>query len=116
VSERLCSVSGEWHNAWDVLTNGILNFIMVDLSASFLSLYPVTGILLPFAFGFWRFNLCHFLVGPQLSILLTRNHNEVAAIWCLLSIGILLLVVETPIRQFISVKSCWLWLIQTVWK
>ena len=38
-AERLCSVSGEWHIAWEIPTNGILNFITVDSWASFLSTY-----------------------------------------------------------------------------
>lgn len=49
-------------------------------------------------------------------MLLTNDPNEVAAIWCLLSIGILLLVVKTPIRQFMFVKSWWLWPKQIVQK
>lgn len=111
-ADRLCSVSGDWHIAWDVPTNGMLNFITVDSWASFLSIYPtyfITGILMPFVYGSWRFTVYHFLVGPQLAMLLTTNPNEVAAIWCLLSIGILLLVVKTPIRRFMFVKSWWLW-------
>jgi hypothetical protein len=111
-AERLCSVSGEWHIAWDIPTNGMLNFITVDSWASFLSLYPsyfITGIILPLVYGSWRFTLYHFMVGPQLALLMTNNPNEVAAIWCLLSIGILLLVVKTPLRQLMFVKSWWLW-------
>lgn len=61
--------------------------------------YFISGILLPFFHGSWRFTVYHFLVGPQLAILLTTNPNEVAAIWSYLSIGILLLVVKTPIRR-----------------
>lgn len=116
-AEQLCSVSGEWHIAWDVPTNGILNFITVDSWASFLTLYPtyfIAGIVLPFVYGSWKFTVYHFLIGPQLALLLTSNPNEVAAIWCLLSIGILLLVVETPIRRFMFVKSWWLWPKQAV--
>jgi len=92
--------------------NGMLNFITVDSWASFLSLYPsyfIAGLLLPFVYGSWRFTVYHFLVEPQLAMLLTSKPNELAAIWCLLSIGILLLVVKTPIRRFMFVKSFWLW-------
>ena len=118
-SDRLCSVSGEWHIAWDIPTNGMLNFITVESWASFLGTYPsylIAGILLPFAYGSWRLTLYQFLVGPQLALQLTSNPNEVAAIWCLLSIGILLIVVKTPIRRFMFVKSWWLWPKQVVGK
>jgi hypothetical protein len=111
-AERLCSVSGDWHIAWEVPVNGMLNFITVNSWASFLTLYPsylVAAFLLPLIYGSWRLTVYHFLVGPRLAMLLTSNPNEVAAIWCLLSIGILLLVVKTPIRQFMFVKSWWLW-------
>jgi len=108
----LCSVSGDWHIAWNVPTNGMLNFITVDSWARFFSLYPTyffVGILMPFIYGSWRFTIYHFLIGPQLSMLLTTNPNEVAAIWCLLSIGILLLVVKTPVRQVMFIKRWVLW-------
>ena len=111
-AEQLCSVSGDWHIAWDVPTNGMLNFITVDSWARFLSLYPsyfFVGILLPFIYGSWRFTIYHFLIGPQLSMLLTTNPNEVAAIWCLLSIGILILVVKTPVRELMFIKRWPLW-------
>jgi hypothetical protein len=42
-------------------------------------------------------------------MLLTDNPNEVAAIWCLLSIGILLLVVKTPLRKVMFVRKWFLW-------
>lgn len=111
-AENLCSVSGDWHIAWNVPTNGMLNFITVDSWARFLSLYPsyfFVGILLPFIYGSWRFTIYHFLVGPQLSMLLTSNPNEVAAIWCLLSIGILILVVKTPVREVMFIRRWFLW-------
>ena len=118
-AERLCSVSGDWHIAWEVPVNGMLNFITANSWASFLTLYPsylVAAFLLPLIYGSWRLTVYHFLVGPRLAMLLTSNPNEVAAIWCLLSIGILLLVVKTPIRQFMFVKSWWLWPKQIVRK
>ncbi|MET4130790.1 hypothetical protein ACSSV6_004118 [Roseovarius sp. MBR-38] len=89
-AERLCSVSGDWHIAWDVPTNGMLNFITVDSWASFLTAYPsyfVAAFLMPLIYGSWRLTVYHFLIGPRLAMLLTSNPNEVAAIWCLLSIG-----------------------------
>lgn len=116
-AERLCSVSGNWHIAWDVPTNGMLNFITVDSWASFLTAYPsyfIAAFAMPLLYGSWRITIYHFLIGPQLAMLLTNDPNEVAAIWCLLSIGILLLVVKTPIRRFMFVKSWLLWPKQSV--
>jgi len=72
-------------------------------------IYFVAGILLPFLYDSWRFTVHHFLVGPGLAMPLTRNPDDAAAIWCLPSIGILLLVVKTPMRRVMPVKSWWLW-------
>lgn len=111
-ADRLCSVSGDWHIAWEVPTNGMLNFMVVDAPASAFSLYPsyfFAGILMPLLYGSWRFTTYHILVGPLLAMTLTSNPNEVPAIWCLFSIGILFLVVKTPVRHFMFVKSWWLW-------
>jgi len=82
-AERLCSVSGDWHIAWEVPVNGMLNFITANSWASFLTLYPsylVAAFLLPLIYGSWRLTVYHFLVGPRLAMLLTSNPNEVAAI------------------------------------
>ncbi len=75
-AERLCSVSGEWHIAWEVPTIGMLNFITVDSWASFLSIYPsyfFAAFLMPLMYGSWRLSVYHFLVGPRLAMLLTSN-------------------------------------------
>ncbi len=69
----------------------------------------IAGIILPFLYGSWRFTIYHFLVGPRLAMLLTDNPNEVAAIWFLLSIGILIIVVKTPVRHLMPVKRWPLW-------
>lgn len=109
--ERLCSVSGDWHIAWEVPTNGIGNYfvaytnpIMWFFDSGFVS-YMIAGFIVPFLYGSWRFTLYHLLIGPFLSMLLTENINERPAIWCLLSIGILLLVVKTPLRRYMHVRE-----------
>jgi hypothetical protein len=48
-------------------------------------------------------------MGPSLAWMLTDNINEWPAIWCLLSIGLLLIVVKTPLRGYLHVKKWWLW-------
>ena len=111
-ARQLCSVSGNWHIAWEVPVNGLTNFLVGDTWTDFLTLYPtymIAGIILPFLYGSWRFTIYHFLVGPRLAMLLTDNPNEVAAIWCLLSIGILIIVVKTPVRHLMPVKRWPLW-------
>ncbi len=111
-AERLCSVRGNWHIAWDVPTNGIGNYFV---HAGFYPLidgfpgYVIPAFFLPLLYGSWRVVVFHYFFGPFLSTHLTSNHNEWPAIWCLLSIGILMLVVKSPIRHALHVKRWPLW-------
>ncbi|MCE2926702.1 MAG: DUF5765 domain-containing protein [Rickettsiales bacterium] len=116
-AERLCSVSGEWHIAWEVPTNGIGNYFVHSgfrpMSDGFPG-YLLTAFALPLLYGSWRVVTYHYFLGPWLAQQLTSNHNEWPAIWCLLSIGILMLVVKTPLRRWLHVKGWWLW--PKIWK
>ena len=118
-AEQLCVVSGNWHIAWGVPVNGILNFIVVDTWFSFLGVIPsyhIAAFLLPLIYGSFRFTAYHIIVGPMLARLLSSNPNEVAAIWCLFSIAILLLVILGPLRKKMYVNSWWLWQIMRIQK
>lgn len=88
----LCTVSGNWHIGWEVPFNGLGSIFerSLGIPASFPS-YIITAFLLPVLYGAWRFALFHLLVGPILANLLTDNPNEWPAIWCLFSIGIVIL-------------------------
>ena len=111
-AERLCSVRGNWHIAWEVPTNGIGNYFVTagfePLSDGFPG-YLLSAFALPLVYGSWRVVTYHYLLGPFLSQRLTNNHNEWPAIWCLLSIGILMMVVKTPLRKWLHVKHWLLW-------
>jgi hypothetical protein len=99
-AERLCTVSGNWHIAWDVPYNGLLAPLdaATGLGWGFYG-YMLAVFLLPLFYGAWRFVLFHALVGPFLAGLLTDNPNEVPAVWCLFSIGILLIAMSPAIRR-----------------
>lgn len=101
---RLCSVSGNWHIAWEVPTNGLCNWSTHSIFSGFPT-YVIAAFFIPMLYGAWRITLYHLLLGPGLSHVLTNNYNEIPAVWCLLSIGILLLVVKTPIRKFMYVRN-----------
>lgn len=105
---QLCSFSGEWHIAWQLPFNSIGNTFANTISSG-LPTYLLTAFLVPFLYGSWRVTLYHLLIGPGLAYLLTDNIHEWPAIWCLLSIGILLLVIKTPLRKVMHVRSWWLW-------
>jgi hypothetical protein len=71
--------------------------------------YAMTMLILPILYGSWKMTLYHILIGPLPARLLTENLNEFAAIWCLLSIGFLLIVVKTPVRRILYVRHWPLW-------
>ncbi len=107
---HLCSVSGNWHIAWDIPLNQWYDSWTFDWSPfidnAYLP-YLLAGFILPLAYGSWRFTMYHALMGPLLAKLLTDNPNEWPAVWCLLSIGILLVVAKTPIRKLLFVQKPW---------
>ena len=99
-SEHLCSVSGNWHIAWGAPLNN-LEWLYLG--------YFIPAFALPVLYGSWKFTLYHIAVGPLLARLLTNNINEWPAVWCLMSIGLLLIVVKTPIRQLMYNQQWFLW-------
>lgn len=94
--ERICSTSGEWHIAWAIPAKGGIGMANAYIYATFL---------LPLLYGSWKVVLYHAITGPLLSFLTTNNMNEWAAVWCLYSIGLLLLLIKTPIRHYLHTDS-----------
>lgn len=107
-AERWCTVSGDWHIAWEVPYNGLM--VWVDALLGFHPGFPsylVTAFLVPLAYGAWRFVMVHAVTGPVLAYLLTTNPNEMPAVWCLFSIGILLIGLSRPVRQGLTTTHWW---------
>lgn len=102
-AERLCLVSGNWHIAWGIPYNGLLLPIenWIGTGGSFPT-YLVTVFLVPIAYGAWRFVLFHALAGPVLATLLTSNPNEMPAVWCLFSVGIVLISLSPALARRIA--------------
>jgi len=98
--QHLCSVHGNWHIAWEAPLNGFRGLTLG---------YYLPVFLLPFLYGSWKFVVYHLISGPLLARILTNNINEWPAVWCLLSIGLLLLVIKTPLREILYTQKWWLW-------
>jgi hypothetical protein len=105
---RLCSVHGNWHIAWQVPTNGMGEWFTVPPAKSFPT-YLLAAFITPMLYGSWRLTSYQAALGPGLSILLTNNLNERPAVWCLLSIGIMLLIVKSPLRRQLFVTKWFFW-------
>lgn len=109
---QLCSIHGNWHIAWEVPTNGLGNYFVDAVGGFFRQgfiTYNIVAFVLPLFYGSWRLTIYHYIMGPFLSQRLTDNHNEWPAIWCLLSIGFLLIVVKGPLQKWMYVENYPLW-------
>ena len=107
---ELCLTSGEWHIAWSIPYNGLLLPMEDALGVPPGSpTYWLAVFLLPLVYGAWRFVIFHALTGPILASLLTSNPNETHAIWCLFSIGIILIGSSRLIRRHFETTSWWVW-------
>lgn len=103
-AERLCTVSGDWHLAWDVPYNGLMTGLPLPAVVAgwgFPS-YILAAFALPLLYGAWRLVVFHALAGPILAGVLTGNPNEVPAIWCLFSIAIILVALSPAIRRSLT--------------
>lgn len=107
-AERWCTVSGDWHIAWDVPYNGLLVRAewMSGVSSGFPT-YVIAAFVLPLIYGAWRFVIMHAVAGPILAANLTSDPNEMPAIWCLFSIAILLIGLSPVVRQGVSTTRWW---------
>lgn len=91
-----CLRAGEWHIAWEVPLNGLP--AAMGLPLQFPS-YMLAVFALPLVYGAWRFVLFHAMAGPLLASALTGDPNEMPAIWCLFSIGILAISLNPALRH-----------------
>jgi len=94
-----CVISGDWHLGWTIPYNNLVPPVGpwpgMDLAFPH---YFVAAFLVPLLYGAWRLVLFHALFGPILASLLTSNPNEMPAIWCLFSIGIIAVGLSPWIR------------------
>jgi hypothetical protein len=98
--KEICAFHGNWHIAWSLPINDIGNYFPS---------YLIVGFIIPCLYGSWRFSVFHLLAGPVLARLTTSNLNEWPAVWCLLSIDLLLLITNTRLRQYMYVENWWGW-------
>ena len=103
-----CTVSGDWHIAWNIPYNGLFVPLEAALGIAFgFPAYMTAVFVLPLAYGAWRFTLFHAVSGPLLASALTSNPNEMPAIWCLFSIFILFVGVSMRVRAGVTTQTWW---------
>jgi hypothetical protein len=107
---ELCLRSGEWHIAWDIPYNGLARPFDDIIGANWgFPTYMLTVLVLPFLYGSWRFAIFNLFAGPVLANVLTRSVNEAPAIWCLFSIGIILIAISPILLRQFLVERWFLW-------
>ncbi|HEY8162398.1 MAG TPA: DUF5765 domain-containing protein [Methylocystis sp.] len=107
---ELCSRSGDWHIAWDIPYNGLGTWIENLIGANWgMPSYMLAVFVMPFLYGSWRFTIFHLLLGPVFANALTSDNNEVPAIWCLFSIGIVTIAFFPPLLDRFRVRNWVLW-------
>jgi hypothetical protein len=106
--EALCTAPGDWHIAWSAPLNALFTWQPpgVDFTLGWTG-YIVTVFAMPLLYGAWRFVLFHALAGPIFATLVTTNPDEMPAIWCLFSIGILAIGLSPWLRGRLSAPGGW---------
>lgn len=79
-----CSVSGNWHLAWDI------PWYNWPLPGDIILYYAAGVFLIPLFYGAWM-GIIFALTGPLLAYLTTQNPNEWPAVWCFFSVGLILI-------------------------
>jgi hypothetical protein len=98
-----CTVSGSWHIAWEMPLNSPWRVLFPWLGSwAQFPVYVLAMFVLPLTVGAWRFVLFHALFGPVLALALTDNMNEMPAVWCLFSVGLLILGLSPAVRRQIA--------------
>lgn len=101
----LCSFSGNWHIAWSVPFSPLYDFFSITIGGL---AYCIAAFGMPLLYGSWKMTLYHLCMGPLFASLTTPSLNERAAVWCLLSIGFLIIALKTPLRKWLRVHR-WIW-------
>jgi len=107
-SQQLCVLPGSWHLEWHIPMNDIgervpaLVFgvgVELQLPSYFLMMF-----VLPALMGSWKVVLVQFLLGPGIVWMLSDSPHERPAIWCILSVAIVLIVMFPAIRRHLYVR------------
>jgi hypothetical protein len=99
-----CTLSGTWHLAWDMPLSDFAGRLGGDVFRHWVPFpdYLLAVFIFPLFYGAWRFALVHAALGPILAASLTANPNEMPAVWCLFSVGLVLISLTPWIRRTVT--------------
>lgn len=111
--DMMCVTRESWHLGWHLPLNDIGERVPAMILGPDIHLqlpvYSLVMFVVPALVGSWRVVLYQISVGPTLAWALTDSPNEMPAIWCMFSAGIVALVIFTPLRQLMAVQYHWFW-------
>jgi hypothetical protein len=103
---RYCTVSGHWHLAWEMALNdlggwvsGTRHLLTADPE------YLLAAFALPAFYGGWRFSVFQVSCGLIPVVTLVNNPNEAPAVWCLFSVGLLLVALSPALRRQVAPQA-----------
>ncbi len=112
-SDHLCVKAESWHIGWHLTLNDLGESLPATIFGQQYDLnFPVyftVMFLLPAALGAWKVAGFQLLIGPTLAWASTDSPTEMPAIWCLFSLGIVMMIVFTPLKSALQARSWPLW-------
>jgi len=102
--DQWCTISGTWHLGWTVPLNDMWTGLFGERFGEIVKFpsYLLAVFVLPLIYGAWRLVLFHAAFGPILASFLTDSPNEMPAIWCLFSVGLVLIGISPLIRRSVA--------------
>jgi len=102
--DQWCTISGTWHLGWTMPLNDFWSHVYGPTLGRMMPFpaYMLAVFVLPLVYGAWRFVIYHALLGPILASMLTNSPNEMPAIWCLFSVGLVLIGLSPLIRRSVA--------------
>jgi len=99
-----CTISGTWHLAWDMPLSDYAGRFGGDFFRHYMPFpdYLLAAFVFPVIYGAWRYALIHALLGPILATTLASSPNEMPAIWCLFSVGLVLISMSPLVRRSVA--------------
>lgn len=105
-AKQFCTTSGLYHLVWQFPLNGLYNAFPIPMA---LPGYSIFGLLLPVLYGSWRFVIFLLLTGPLTLRLFIHDPSEVATIWCLFSVAIIVVLFSKQLDRLLRVNHWWVW-------
>lgn len=97
---QMCTIQGNFHIGWTLPLNGI----PIIGHAYFLAVF-----LMPLLYGAWRVVTLILIPSIGISFLTTTNIHEAPAIWCLISVILIIIALMPKMKKFLFHDKYYFW-------